>query len=60
MNIPNWLVLFLTEYFNGAQVRAIAANWYRYNQLSLSNASREELLDAARCTLRLCRDEQYS
>lgn len=51
MNLPTWLLQFFGEYFNGAQVRAIDSNWYRYNQLSLSNSSREELLFAARCTL---------
>lgn len=55
MNVPRWLVLFFSEYFNGAQVRVIINNWYRYSQISLSNSSREQLIAEARSILINCR-----
>jgi len=51
MNIPSWFVSFLEDHFTANQVAVIAGNWYRYNQISLGNSTREELLGAARAIL---------
>lgn len=51
MNVPRWFAMFLSEHFTGAQVETITQYWYQYNQLSFSNSTREELLNAARAIL---------
>lgn len=53
MNLPRFILEFFGDIFNGAQVKVIDQNWYRYSQLSLSNSSREALIAEARCILRL-------
>jgi hypothetical protein len=53
MNLPRWIVLFLSEFFSGTQVDIINKNWYNFSQLSLSNSSREELLLQAKIILSL-------
>lgn len=56
MNIPRWLVMFLSENFTGAQVEIIANNWYKFTEISLSNSSREQLLAEAKVVLTLGQD----
>ena len=53
MNLPRFILEFFDDIFNGAQVKVIDQNWYRYSQLSLSNSSRETLIAEARSILRL-------
>ena len=53
MNVPRWLLVFFSDFFNGHQIEIIDKNWYRYSQLSISNSSREELLAEARNILSL-------
>lgn len=47
MNLPNWLIAFFREEFNGAQVSVINANWWKFTCISLSNSTREQLLAEA-------------
>ena len=53
MNIPRWLIMFLSENFTGAQVEIIAHNWYSFASISLNNSTREQLLSEAKMVLAL-------
>lgn len=52
-SLPRWVILFFSDFFNGAQIETINRNWHRFSQMSLSNSSREELLREARTILAL-------
>jgi hypothetical protein len=53
MNIPRWLIMFLSENFTGTQVDIIAHNWYNFTSISLNNSTREQLLSEAKMVLTL-------
>lgn len=53
MSLPRWLINLLEDHFTPQQVATLAQHWWTYNGFSLSNATREQLLDAARTTLQL-------
>lgn len=51
MNIPRWLIMFLSENFTGTQVEIIVQNWYTFTTISLNNSTREQLLAEAKMVL---------
>lgn len=52
MNLPNWLLTKLSSEFSPEELTKIDKNWYRFNQISLSNSEEWELRMAARITLK--------
>ena len=51
MNLPNWLINFFREEFNGAQVAVLNDNWWKYTSISLNNSTREQLMTEAKIIL---------
>jgi hypothetical protein len=53
MNIPKWVLLFFSDFFNGSQLQVINENWNRFSQLSFNTCSREQLLHEAETIIKL-------
>ena len=49
--LPKVYVTFFEDVFGPAAAKFLATAWYRYSQLQLSSASREDLIIEARAIL---------
>jgi hypothetical protein len=49
--IPQWIADLIAYEFNAEEMEVIAANWFTYWQGSMTNASKEDFLNAAHAIL---------
>jgi hypothetical protein len=49
--IPQWIADLIAYDFTAEQMEVISANWFKYWQGSMTNASKDELVNAAHAML---------